>query len=234
MKKEAANMNNSEMESLVPAQQPDLRFEAEGHIYSVGGITYPSVTQILSGCKIVDYSFLGEPSADAFTVDSRTACLERGRRVHLATELYDLDELDVTTVDAADMGYLQAWECFRRDWKFTPFSGGVEVRRYHPTLGYAGTIDRLGRMARPRTMNPLNVVLDIKTGVSLPWWIDLQLTGYAGMLDEPRRWERIAVLLRKDGTYLVARQTTPYDDQMRVFMYALAIERLKRDKGGKQ
>ncbi len=225
----AALPNNSQ--NLVLRPQPDLRFKEEGHVYSVGGITYPSVTQVLSGCGIVDYSVL-----DNLPDETRDFYLERGRRVHLATELYDLDELDVTSVDAADMGYLQTWECFRREWKFIPFPGGIEVRRYHPTLGYAGTIDRLGTMERTYEwkMDPLNVVLDIKTGVSLPWWIDLQLTGYAGLLDEPRLWRRVAVLLRKDGTYLVAWQTTPYDEQMRVFQYALAIERLKRDKGGKR
>lgn len=228
---EAALPNN---QNLVPAPQPDLRFKEDGHIYSVGGITYPSVTQILSGCGIVDFSFL-----DNLPDETRNGYLERGRRVHRATELYDLDELDVSTVDAADMGYLQAWECFRKEYGFIPHA--VEVRRYHPTLGYAGTIDRLGNLGETIFINVRDaprwhdrVVLDIKTGVSLPWWIDLQLTGYAGLLDEPRRWTRVAVLLRKDGTYLVARQTAPYDEQMRVFQYALAIERLKRDKGGKR
>ena len=218
-------------QNLVLQPQPDLRFKEDGHVYSVHGITYPSVTQVLSGCGIVDFSFL-----DNNPGETRDFYLERGRRVHLATELYDLDELDVATVDAADMGYLQAWECLRKEYGFIPFSDGIEVRRYHPTLGYAGTIDRLGKMERTYEwrMDPLNVVLDIKTGVSLPWWIDLQLTGYAGLLDEPRLWRRVAVLLRPDGTYLVAWQTTPYDDQMRLFQYALAIERLKREQGGKR
>ena len=87
-----------------------LVFNEEKHEYSVSGVRYPSVTQILA--PLVDYSQVPR------------AVLERARKlgqaVHRMTELFDLDDLDMDDLADELRPYLTAWIKFRAETGFVP------------------------------------------------------------------------------------------------------------------
>jgi hypothetical protein len=82
--------------------------------------------------------------------------MDRGSKIHLATEFYDRKTLDMNTVDPQIEGYLNSWITFRKDQNYNPVE--IEYQIYHPELMVASKIDRL----------PL---LDIKSGSQEPWHI---------------------------------------------------------------
>lgn len=121
----------------------ELIFRESDHSYWIGNQRIISVTQALS---ILD---------DRWKVDP--FYLERGRFIHKATELYDLDELDDSTVDPQIRPYLDAYINFRCDAIFEPIR--IEKKYYHPKLMYAGKIDRIG------PLNDRLSIIDLKSGV---------------------------------------------------------------------
>lgn len=120
---------------------PKLELD-ENHIYRLDGCRLISVTQALS---ILD---------DRWKVDP--FYLERGRLIHLATEYYDHDELDKSTVDERIRPYLDAYMRFRHETDFSPVY--VEHKLYHPRYLYAMRIDRIG------WLNGRFVIVDLKSG----------------------------------------------------------------------
>jgi hypothetical protein len=125
--------------------------------------------------------------------------------VHHLCELSDLGEdLDGYEVDAALLPYLQAWRKFcaewRADWTL------VEKWVYHPTLRYAGTLDRKGTLLPPG--EPAHrrhaAMVDIKTSTSLYPAVGPQLAAYARANDplNGASLRRYAVQLKGDGTYV--------------------------------
>lgn len=158
-----------------------VTFEEVEHRYSVNGLVMPSVTQVLCGVNLIDTRWFDELSA------------WRGSVVHRICELDDQNDLDESDVDERVQGYLDAWRAFKANLNFIPEL--IEHRVYHPTLGYAGTLDRTG------TINDgTKVIIDIKSGSPAPA-TGLQLIGYALCLDEPRAYQRYAVQLSNNGKY---------------------------------
>jgi hypothetical protein len=173
------------------AHAGELRFDPEPHIYTVNGRRVPSVTQVLEGVGIVDYSKIPD--------ETREMALERGRIVHLCTQ-YD-DELEREGKRLADdqidprvAGYVEAWRRFRRETGFTPEL--IEHRGYNAAYQFAGTLDRSGRFRG----SPIVCLLDIKTGTAEPW-TRIQLAAYNSFFDRPRVFPRTVCELHKDGTY---------------------------------
>jgi hypothetical protein len=125
-----------------------------------------------------------------------------GKAVHLACELDDLGTLDVATLDAALVPYLDAWRLFSVEhavqWEL------IEAQVYNKTLRYAGTLDRFGLVKGARA------VVDIKSTVALYPSVGPQLSAYAQALAEPHA-NRIAVQLKPDGTYVAKPYTDPSD-----------------------
>ena len=119
-----------------------LEFDESTHTYTLNGRHLISVTQALS---ILD---------DRWKVDP--FYLERGRLIHLATEYYDRDELDESTVDERIRPYLDAYMRFRRDTDFAPTF--IERELYHPKYLYGMRIDRIG------FLNDRWVMIDLKSG----------------------------------------------------------------------
>ncbi len=142
---------------------PKLELDEATHLYTLGDRKLISVTQ---GISILDTRW-----RDPWY-------LERGRLIHLACEYYDRGELDFSTVDPQIRSYLDAYIKFLTDTKFKVTA--VEYRLSHPTLFYAGTLDRIG------ILNQNEVLIDIKSGAKVDT-DELQGAGY---------WE----LCRANGT----------------------------------
>lgn len=113
---------------------PELRFEEEGHIYSLhyedGAVeVIPSVSEIVK--PLEDYS-----QVHPVTLAKAS---EYGTNVHKAIELWLNGLLDEERLDEGLVKPLCGFKRF-----FEPHAGAkflVEERHYHPKLKYAGTID---------------------------------------------------------------------------------------------
>lgn len=129
-------------------------FDPIKHEYSVDGVIYPSVTQILQSLRFIDYSMVKKGVLDATS--------ERGQTVHKIIELYELGELDESTIDPALRGYFDSYLALN-----IPRPDKVELALFNHAWNYAGTPDQLYE----------NGINDIKTGKKHPAH-GLQLAGY--------------------------------------------------------
>jgi len=143
----------------------NLDFDEATHTYRRDGIVIPSVTQILSIAN--DFSYVNK--------DVLERASKFGTAVHKTTELYDANELNVTTLDDALVPYLDAWKQFLSDTKFRVLESEVRVYSKH---GYAGTFDRVGDLANKKTL------IDIKTSTTVARSTGLQLAAYKQALTE--------------------------------------------------
>lgn len=166
----------------------DLHFDPDTHAYTRGGIVIPHVTGVIGWMN----NFIGIPE------DVMDKARERGEAVHLMTAMFDLGELDETSVPDEIAGYLDAWKLFRMETNFRPHTveAMVESRKYR----YAGTLDRAGDIQRGPAL------LDIKATAALPPSAGPQTAAYLqaaveGNPDYYKRARRFSVQLRADGTY---------------------------------
>ena len=169
------------MRATLP-QDDGFRFEPEQHRYFLGQRELASVTRILDAVFPINVH-------ESFLIASRI----RGTAVHLACELDDLGELNEDRLDEELRPYLEAWRSFCKASGFVP--DGVECRRYHKFLFYAGTIDRVGLLRSGR-----KIVIDLKTGGKYPRY-RLQLAAYVNLLDNPMDYLRGTVMLYPDGSF---------------------------------
>lgn len=206
-------MSPATVPALDPATLRALTFEAEQHVYRYEGLVVPSVTQVLDAVP---------PRLGMLDLAKRTnpEAVERkrliGQATHAASHYFDEDALDWSTVDPQARPYLDGWCQFRYDTGFAP--ARLETRVYHPTLGYAGTLDRLGAFE-----NADLALLDIKCGDTTA--ADLQLAAYDGafraMHDLFTPLPRYAVQLLGDGRYKVHAYRDRRD--FRVFQASLEL-----------
>lgn len=185
-----------------------LQFDEAAHRYSVGGVVLPSVTQIL---RPISPDFSAIPPA----VLERKRAL--GAAVHLACELYDQGELDEDGLDDALRPYLAAWVKFKADNAALILAN--ERKLYHPTLRFAGTLDRLAAL---RPSGDRLWLLDLKTSEDSAPSYGVQLFGYLLLLvangDPDLAADRLAGLrrgtvhLRDDGTYRLHEYKNPNDE----------------------
>lgn len=172
-----------------------LDFDAETHTYRYNGAVVPGVTTVLE--PLSDFSFVAP--------DVMQAACEFGTAVHLACELDDKGELDVDALDPALLPYLTAWRKFSEDfavkWSF------IEERVHNKTMGYAGTLDRLGLVKNKLT------VVDLKTSAALHPSVGPQLAAYAKAHPQTATLliKRLAVLLKENGTYKAQYYDDPTD-----------------------
>lgn len=176
-----------------------LTFDADKHEYRYNGTKVPGVTGILS--PLIDLSFVNG--------DVLAAAQDFGTAVHLACELHDMGKLDIAALDLELAPYLDGWVQFCEDhhcaWE------GIEERLYHPTMRYAGTLDRRGMV------DGRQAVVDIKSGTSLFASVGPQLAAYAhGIAAEHGKpamgtaYRRFAVRLYPGG-YELKEYTSPAD-----------------------
>jgi hypothetical protein len=153
---------------------------SKDHIYTVDGKVYPGVTTILGDV----YGRFPYPEGSA----------ERGHHVHLATQLYDEDDLDEATLDPLVAGYLEGWKRFREEMAFVPTQ--IEKLVHNEVYGYCGTLDRIG------TMQGRLYLIDIKSGAKA-FWHRIQTAAYALCLPPDTVFKRASVYLSAEGKYKI-------------------------------
>lgn len=172
-----------------------VHFNPDTHEYfDEAGAWVPGVTEILRKVGVLvpppvrgmDYYF------------------ERGRKGHLALELFDLDNLDELTLDDQLKGYVNAWRKFKEETGFVVEN--IERIVFNKRLRYAGTLDRIG------VLNGRRTVLDIKTG-AVQKGVALQVEGYREALnvEDWYRYDRHGIHVRQDGTYRLTKFDDPSD-----------------------
>lgn len=136
-----------------------FRFDSETHTYWLGERRLPSPTGLIKEFGLYQYE----------DTPTQIWYRDRGSAVHKACELFDKRDLDESTLDPEIVPYLEQYKAFLK------VSGAQVLRNeepaYHPTLMYAGTIDRV------YLLNGKPVVVDIKTGTPEPWH-GIQLVAY--------------------------------------------------------
>lgn len=140
----------------------NLLFDAEKHEYSLDGARLPHVTGVLE-----EMGLTPRYPAGPYRV--------RGHRVHQATVLFDSGELDQYDIGADLMPYVQRYKILVAE--LNPTYQLTEEALYHPTLCYAGTVDRAGML-----FSKYRFIGDIKTGETGPE-TGLQTAAYAMMVD---------------------------------------------------
>lgn len=174
----------------------DLEFNEDKHEYRVAGTLLPSVTTILHNLSIMsrlDPALLKDAA-------------ERGRLVHRAVHLDNLDDLVEGSVDESVYGYLRAWRRFKSDHQFEWMWG--ETPLHSERWGFAGTPDCFGTWKQVRRRP--HVLLDVKSGIPDPVHgpqtaAYLELARENDMLDRRLTSERAVVYLEATGFYKVER-----------------------------
>jgi len=199
----------------------EVEFDELTHTYLVAGVVVPGVTQILSDLSIFKRL---DPAMVA-------AASERGKLVHEAVHLDNIDDLDENTVHESIEPYLRAWRRFRADRKFNPLH--AETIIYSEKWNYAGTFDALGTWKVGRREVP--VIVDVKTGLKDPCH-GPQLAAYLeparamGMIDGTRNVpHRVVARLQATGFYEVDDYMDPMD--LSIFMGALVCYNFKARNG---
>jgi hypothetical protein len=184
-----------------------LTFDEATHTYRLLGGVVPSVTQILRPLA----NFAGIPE------EVLNAKRDLGRRVHLACQFDDEQDLDEYSVEADVRPYLDGWRRFLSE-------SGAEVlhneqRVADPLLMYAGTLDNV------LLLNGAKWLVDKKTSFSLPRATGPQTAAYQRALGDRTVTHRGALRLRPDGSYRLDALTDPND--MAVFMACLTLHRFQ-------
>lgn len=175
-----------------------MKFDSDNHVYTHKGQRLLSVTEILKGAGLVDHL------ADEYYLD-------RGTKIHKACQFFDEGTLDFKALDPIILPYVEAWMDFKAASRIKIIA--IEKMVRHKELGYAGRLDRLGKM------NGLKAVIDIKTG-QIPEFAKFQLAAYAHAAGGPM-W-RIGVHLKADGSYsLMPFSWSDYESDLAQFLWAL-------------
>jgi hypothetical protein len=182
------------VDSLDHPVTPGLTFDKKSHTYRLDGTVLPSVSEAIRDVGLVDYSGIDQDVLD------RKARL--GTLVHLACEKFDKGTIKEEGIPGDVSPYYEAYKKFRKDSDFKPRL--VEQRMVINLSGLkvGATLDREGWMAG----SP--VVLDLKCSVEIKRWVGVQLAAYAiGAKQYPcpprEPYKRVALQLKKDGTYKV-------------------------------
>jgi hypothetical protein len=201
---------------------PTLRFDPADHRYFLdpSGEEIPGVTRVLEVCGLVDFSMV--PS------DVLQAAQQRGTAVHQALHYLDDGELDQDTLDENLHGYVMAYLAFKNQCGFTPHL--VEHRVHSLAHRWAGTLDRTGELLR-KDGGADPCIVDFKSGLVLPAH-RIQLAAYQSGLPDARKYRRITLALREDGTYRVHEYDgKDYGRDLNVFHAAVALWHWKHDHG---
>lgn len=182
-----------------------LTFDPVAHEYRVGGVRVPGVTSVLR--PLVDFSRVPR--------DVLEAKADLGRRVHLAAQLHDEDDLDESSVEDDVAPYLVAYRRFLADTGARVVMNEIPV--FHATYRYAGTLDRVMEIGGDRWL------IDLKTAIATPITTGAQTCAYLQALGDLTVTRRGALRLRPDGTYRLDSLNDPND--WSVFLSALTLHR---------
>jgi len=149
---------------------------------------WPHVTEILKAESFIDYSSINE---DILSANQRF-----GTAVHKATELSDLEILDITTLSKSLIPYLNAWEKAKKELGLKVLKQYVEKLVWSNRWKFRGTLDRImerrGKLA----------LIEIKATASILPANCLQTAFYQIAFEEMTRKkikERWVIRLKPDG-----------------------------------
>ncbi len=146
-----------------------LEFDRGTHRYTLNGVVVPSVTQVLRCTGYIRFDGVPEHVLET--------ARERGRRVHQALHFLAEGDLDPSTVDELDRGYMESALLYiahrvRR-------VHAAELRVWSTRYGCAGTLDLLADHD-----DGVLSIDDFKTGQPDDVAADLQTAAYLGFLRE--------------------------------------------------
>lgn len=196
-----------------------LEFDEANHIYRLDGVVIPSVTQVLKGAGLIDFSKVPPSLLEA-------AC-KFGTAVHKATELWDKGTLDEESLDPNLRPYLNGWILFRQEYGFEPIS--IEEILYSKIYRIAGTPDRIGKWRIDDSI----IIPDIKTGFELSPANAIQLSGYELMYKEnlkgKHKIKRMSISLNEESTYKIQEYKDKGD--VNILIAALSIYNWRQKNG---
>lgn len=208
-----------------------LEFDPELHVYRLRGVIVPSVTTVLRRTGYINL--------DDVRDDVLEAARERGRRVHTALHYLLEGDLDLSTVDEQERGYVESAQAYLSVHVRRPIR--MECRLWSDRYAVAGTADLIAlhedgyvSIDDFKTGNPDDVAADLQTaaylGMALEmaqrdrnFWLDL----YGG--DTARQVKRRSIRLFSDGRQAVETPYHNYHDYAR-FLNALTVvhDQMKR------
>jgi hypothetical protein len=143
----------------------NLAFDPSTHTYRVGGVIYPSVTEVLGPAERFAGLFDGVPA------EALEAARDRGSYVHEAMALLARGALDWNSLAEPWAQYIRTGERFLTDSELVVTASEIPV--YSERLRVAGTIDLLG-VWRGRL-----ALLDFKSSAAVPITVGPQTAGYS-------------------------------------------------------
>lgn len=166
----------------------ELEFDEALHQYKMGGIIFPSVTQVMQPLHNKVYGTDISPMTMEKAAD-------RGTRVHRSIEQYE--KFGFKSADEDCKSYFDAYLQFKHDFSLEVIAS--EKRFYHKAFMYAGTCDLVMQDGE------INILADVKTtqAVHRKMWA-VQLAAYAEGLkafDSTLIHKMGVIHLKKDGTY---------------------------------
>ncbi len=185
-----------------------LTFTKQNHEYRYEGVVIPSVSEILSGAGLSNFSMVNRRMLEI--------AQERGENVHLACEYYDRGILDESTVDPDLAGYVDGWKAFVADYK--PKFKMIEEKLCNLDLWFAGTMDRVATIKCKQT------IIDIKTGVKSKAH-EVQLGAYSFFKEMKNVKAAWTVYLSKTGKYTI--EVHDLERGRKVFLSALTLHKYK-------
>lgn len=187
----------------------DLILNEATHVYRYKGVPCSFVTGIMQDVGLIQLS--GNQQNIEIAGQFGTA-------VHKTCELWDKGKLDRVSLDTKLIPYLECWENFIIDYKIKILE--IELQLYHPTLHYAGTIDRIV------IFNGHLCVLDIKSGSTVSKSTEIQTAGYKLLycdvndISYEKVW-RMAVQLVPEGKAKIFTYKQPSD--LNIFISAVNV-----------
>lgn len=192
-----------------------LVFFDDKHQYQVGGEVLPSVSELLRFLTREIYADVHQ-----YTLDNAA---DRGKRVHQACE--NLDRYGEAQIDADIQPYVEAYVKWRKE--YCPEWTRIEYACYHPDMGFAGTLDRYGKIRGEQ------YIVDLKTTATLHTFRETaQLNGYDKLAAaNGLKVDKLAILqLKLDGTY----KFKPIDKDETLFMACYNLHKATEKKRRKK
>ncbi len=185
-----------------------IEFDEERHLYTLGGLRLPSVTQVMEPMSLMLYRDVPE--------DSLQAAADRGTRAH--EQVSNFIKYGILESDEDTKPYVDAFMLFHLE--HSPAWIASELRTFHQLMGYAGTIDLIGYV-EPDDGTGVDVI-DLKcTAVYHPVMLATQIGAYAEALRSHgiRVRKRYGLQLLKTGKY----RFEQVEDGYKNFLHCLAL-----------
>ena len=137
------------MKTIFKNSRDELTFRKSDHAYFLNSVSIPSVTQILTGSGLSDYSKVPE--------DILERAAKLGKAVHDTTHFHTKGTLDTSSLDPVLNLYLEQWMRFLKMHVDLSAPRCSEIPVYCKKSWYAGTADFWG------IVNGEPAVVEIKT-----------------------------------------------------------------------